>query len=340
MKKLKIYIFIFGLLLFRNGFCLDMPEKLATNIPGKMVFGSARTSDGRVYVYLLENGKITNLGIEDFAPRFSPNGRYVSGFQADKTLVLYDLKKQKIVKKHKIQYKVAYDHCWTQDGKYIIYGAQEELSENADGTGIYNKYVMKINVKNGKEKVLLKYENVRFMFNVSRFRMSPDNKSFLLTIGEATEHEDLTRTGTLYLCNLKRKELKPLWKLATPVGWYPDSEHILISTNNLGKNEFLKQINDENGRLYKVNIKTMETEIIEETVKDNYITERLSQDGDFIYGAWYSYLDTFNIVLAEVGKRVEGMMVTYPVPYTYKNKERYSSDSAPDWWYKDFKIKE
>ena len=77
----------------------------------------------------------------------------------------------------------------------------------------------------------------------------------------------------------------------------------------------------------------METEIIQETVKYPYSTERLSKDGEYIYSCRNNPFMSFNIVLANTDDREKEMNVTNPVPFELDGVPVYSDDASPDWWY-------
>lgn len=129
MKK-SIVSIMFVCLCF--GYAVSEEQQIANNIPGKMVFSSTRSDDGKMYVYLLENGKIENLGFEA-AAKFSPNGKQLALFFRNEVYI-YDLKKKAVIKRYGFKYKQYFDGDWTKDGKYLIYGAKEELDKEKNCT--------------------------------------------------------------------------------------------------------------------------------------------------------------------------------------------------------------
>lgn len=330
MKKIVIIGMTIGMC-WAYIFCEEQKNVVAGNVPGKMVFSSERTEDGVMYIYLLENGKIENLGFEAYVSKFSPDGKCIAIFaekkKQTKYLYVYDIENRKIKSEYTLQYELEYDGDWTKDGKYLIYGCMEELPSKW-----FNKYLMRINVDNGKEEIIRKYENVDYRYVISEIFVSPDNKRMVLTIGNSSEWDNPEKVERLHIMDIDGKHDKALWEVGSPLGWFPDGKHILMHTNSDNKGN---RINDKKGRLYKLNVDTLETEIVEEKITVNYGRERLTRDGKYIYSCRYLHNPyfTYNIVMSRVGERDKEIMVTYPVPYTYHGETNYSDDSAPDWWY-------
>lgn len=317
------------LLLITSSFAEEKEQKTAENLFGKVVFTSHRTSNGKLYAYLLENGKIENLGFRTDMAKISPNGKFVAGFVSEHELYIYDFKKKQVVKKYKTKYERYFSLEWAKDSKYLLYHTKEEIDKEKD---IYNSYLMKLNIKNGKEEVLKKFENVGFWYNIKNINVSPNNKRIVLTIGVSGEYEDNNKIVKICVTDKNGQNEKVVWLVGTPLGWYPDNKNILIHTN---RNKDGTMINDTEGRLYKLNVDTLEKEIVEETVPFPYTMEKLSKDGLYIYSVRYcSPLMAWNLVVGKVGERENESMLTYPVPFDFHGELRYSDDSAPDWWYK------
>ncbi|MDR0675479.1 MAG: hypothetical protein LBF97_00355 [Elusimicrobiota bacterium] len=334
MKKIMIIVFV--ILININLFLNSAEQKEARKIFGKIVFCSERTSDGNLYIFLLENGEIKNLGIESDIAKISPNGKLVAAFAETKNntnreLCIYDLRKNKIIKKHPIKNEQGYDIEWTRDGKYIIYAVKEETGKkNENGRNIYNTYLMRINIKTGKEEILREYRDVLFFYNIKNINISLDNKRMVLTIGISGEFKDYENILKVYVMDIDGKNEKVVWLVGVPLGWFPDNKNILIHTNRA---EDASKINRKHGRLYKLNVDTLEKEIIEETVEEVYTTEKLTRDGQYIYSCIYNPFMSFNLVAGDLKDRSSGTMITYPIKYEKYGMIFYSDDSSPDWWY-------
>lgn len=328
MKKLNFLLLVM-FLLTGYSFSEEKSQKLAENIPGKFTFSSHRTSNGKLYTFLLENGKIENLGIESDYMRISPNGKLGVGFISDSGLVIYDFKKKKIVKNYDIKYEHTVGLDWTKNSKYLILDAKEEIDKAKD---IYNTYLLRLRVKDGNIEILKKYEKLGYWYGLKNINVAPDNKRMVMTVGVSGEYDDENKMVKIYVTDIDGQNARMIWRVGTPLGWYPDNKNILIHTN---RSENGEMINNTEGRLYKINVDTLEKKIVEETVPYVYTMEKLSKDGKYIYSVrYFPKLMAWNLVLGEVGKRQDEIMLTYPVPFEYNSQIRYSDDSAPDWWYK------
>ncbi|MCP3660209.1 MAG: hypothetical protein GY830_07860 [Bacteroidetes bacterium] len=341
MKKSLLLFFCYLLLI---SFTVAEEIKIVEDLPGKMIFTSKRSSDRNMYIYLLENGKLKNLKIESNMAKISPDGELVAAFVSDNKendeLCLYSLKENKIIKKYSIKIGIVNNLEWGKNNKYIIYGSYEKTgNKNEDGRNLYNKYLMRINIRNGKEKILKKFRDVGFWYDIEDICISPNNKRMLACIGESGKYKDVSKENMtkLYLMNIKGKKIKKLWDIAVPLGWYPDNKHILIHTNN----KDWKQINNAFGSLYKLNVDTLEYEVVEDIVQKFYSSERLCPRGKYIYSAVNNPYQVFSLVVGRAGERDKEIMVTFPVPYDVESNGKkiikYSDDSCPDWWYEGLK---
>jgi hypothetical protein len=328
MKKLILTIITLFLIIANIFGEVEEEPKIAENIPGRFTFTSHRTSDGKLYAFLLENGRIENLGIETDFMKISPNGNLGAAFITGNDLVIYDFEKKEIIKEYKVKYEQTVALDWEKDEKYIYYDGKEEINKEKD---IYNTHFMRINLKNGKEEIIKSYKNVGHWYNLKNLNVSPNNKRIVYTIGISGEYEDEAKMVKICVMNVNGKKEKLVWRVGTPLGWYPDNKNILIHTNMY---EDGSMINNTKGRLYKINVDTLEKEIIEETVQAHYTMEKLSKDGKYMYSVrYFPPLMTWNLVIGDTGDRENEIMLTYPVPFVFNGMIRYSEDSSPDWWY-------
>jgi hypothetical protein len=329
MRKLVLLIIFFMIAI---SYAMSESEKIfEKELPGKMVFASERTDDGDVYIFLIENGKLEKLPFHSNSARFSPDGKMLS-LVGRKEISIYNLEKRKIEKTFKLKNKHYYDSAWTRDGKYIIYGVKEEINKEKK---LYNTYLMRLEVKSGKEKILRKWENVGFWYNITDFFISNDNKRLLLAVGN-TSAENIKDLNRVYVMDLNGKNEKEIWILGKTIGWYPDNKNILIHTN---RNKEGEGFNKFRGSLLKIDVDTLEVKTIQSEIKDKYVDEFLTRDGKYVYSVRYFPNPHFAycIVLAQADKlekREENeIMITYPVTYTYGGAIKHNEDSSPDWYY-------
>jgi Tol biopolymer transport system component len=130
--------------------------------------------------------------------------------------------------------------------------------------------------------------------------------------------------GYLATLNIETKELKNLYPLASPVGWYRDGKNILIDTN---KNKNGEWLNTPIGILAKINIETGQVQKLHQKEAD-YQGARLSKDGRFI---------VYSRAVRPGGKAIfirsmetfKETQVTKPIQISARI---FSRDTNPDWY--------
>lgn len=286
------------------------------NIPGKLVFESLREGKGVEDdgIYVLKKGKLQLITKNGGFPKWSPDGKLIACY-GKKALWFYD-DEGNLINTISTKYQPM-DFVWCFDGNSLIYSAREKLENNK-----YNVYLIHLNLSDKSEMMLKEYINKSIAFTLSFLRISYDNKRLLFHSGTQGENDSY-----IYVINYDGTNLRQLRKNAIPLFWFPDNEHMAFATNRDEKDNL---INQECGRIYKINVDTNELSIIEEITHLLYKDEHISRDGKYMYYARPARGNTYQLAMCPIGERNKEIPITYS--YFVNSIIKYTNDWHPDWY--------
>jgi Tol biopolymer transport system component len=250
-------------------------QKQDSPIKGKFAFYSLREGDSVKYwaTYILEKGKIRKLPDKVANAIWSPDGTKLATATTKITkenfIRIYN-QDNSLLKETKILYHQPVTLDWFPDGKKIVYVAGEKFSSVL--SEIFYIVIYDLEKDTHQEiKVFERNEGISWIY------ISPDSQRIVFSITPAYGHSGIQ--DNIYVLELGTNFLKKLIPKAFPLGWFPDSTHILVQTNTMPDG---KRINYANGVMAKVNVQTGDFQILKQT---RYLASdaRLSRDGRYVY---------------------------------------------------------